>query len=389
VLKSVRNASIAQRLTTNYVLRFPPNAISLAALPWEALWDKAKNQAVLIRGNTIDSCERYVDIDMAIPPPLPAGQQLRVLALSPSYGIPDEIRQEEQAARRKSWDKLKDAGKMVYDEISPLTIAALNDYLLDAPARPDVVHYFGHGIYRNGKGYLQFDDGKGGRDLVSAERLAAVLGDIRLIVIHACQSAMVDDDGGLLTGVAPALSIVTGAVVAMQLTIAIPAATRFSQVFYDQLLTRVRSLPGVKGAALTSDLFLSNTPNSGTFTLEDRPPFPPSEEIEATGDLVSPGFFETMQVRLVHGRFFDGSDKEGGPTTIVINETFANKYWPNQNPVGKRLVFGRPGPNNPWITVVGVAGDMRRRGLHRGARLEVFRSAGQFGGLWHADLFAA
>src|SRR5438093_5940205 len=80
--------------------------------------------------------------------------------------------------------------------------------------------------------------------------------------------------------------------------------------FYDQLLTRVRSLPGVKGAALTSDLFLSNTPNSGTFTLEDRPPFPPSEEIEATGDLVSPGFFETMQVRLVHGRFFDSSDKE-------------------------------------------------------------------------------
>ena len=131
---------------------------------------------------------------------------------------------------------------MVYDEISPLTIAALNDYLLDAPARPDVVHYFGHGIYRNGKGYLQFDDGKGGRDLVSAERLAAVLGDIRLIVIHACQSAMVDDDGGLLTGVAPALSIVTGAVVAMQLTIAIPAATRFSQVFYDQLLTKQKSL---------------------------------------------------------------------------------------------------------------------------------------------------
>ena len=83
--------------------------------------------------------------------------------------------------------------------------------------------------------------------------------------------------------------------------------------FYDQLLARVRALPGVKGAALTSDLFLSNTPNSGTFTLEDRPPFPPSEQIEATGDLVSPGFFETMQVRLVHGRFFDGSDKEGRP----------------------------------------------------------------------------
>jgi CHAT domain-containing protein len=121
-------------------------------------------------------------------------------------------------------------------------MTALNDYMLEAPARPDVIHYFGHGTYRDGKGFLVFDDGKGGKDLVSAERLVAVLGNIRLIVIHACQSAMVDDDGGLLTGVAPALSIVSGAVVAMQLTIAIPAATRFSQVFYDQLLTKEKSL---------------------------------------------------------------------------------------------------------------------------------------------------
>jgi hypothetical protein len=242
VLKAVRNAGIAQRLTTNYVLRFPQNAISLAALPWEALWDRDKNQAILIRGNTIDSCERYVDIDMAIPPPLPSGQQLRLLALSPYSGIPEDIREKERTARRKTWDKLKAAGTIDYDEIAPLTMTALNDYLLDAPARPDVIHYFGHGIYKNGKGYLQFDNEDGERDLVSAERLAAVLGDVRLIVIHACQSAMVDDAGGLLTGVAPALSIVSGAVVAMQLTVAIPAATRFSQVFYDQLLGKQRSL---------------------------------------------------------------------------------------------------------------------------------------------------
>jgi hypothetical protein len=179
---------------------------------------------------------------MAIPPPLPSGQQLRLLALSPYSGIPEDIREKERTARRKTWDKLKAAGTIDYDEIAPLTMTALNDYLLDAPARPDVIHYFGHGIYKNGKGYLQFDNEDGERDLVSAERLAAVLGDVRLIVIHACQSAMVDDAGGLLTGVAPALSIVSGAVVAIQLTVAIPAATRFSQVFYDQLLGKQRSL---------------------------------------------------------------------------------------------------------------------------------------------------
>ena len=135
-----------------------------------------------------------------------------------------------------------------------------------------------------------------------------------------------------------------------------------------------RRFPGVTSAAIATDLFLSNTPNSGTFTLEDRPPFPPSEQIEATTDAVSPGFFETMQVRLVSGRFPDAQDRDGGVRGVAINETFAKRYWPDQNPVGKHMVFGTPGERNPWMTIVGVVGDMRRRGLHQGARLEAFFS---------------
>jgi putative ABC transport system permease protein len=157
-----------------------------------------------------------------------------------------------------------------------------------------------------------------------------------------------------------------------------PQGPQLSQ-FCDQLLQRVRALPGVKGAAATTNLFLSNTPSSGTFTLEDRPPFPPSEQIEATLDTASPGFFETMQARLVRGRFLDAHDWENAPRAAVINETFANRYWPNQDPVGKHFIFGnsKPGPNESWITIVGVIGDMRRRGLHQGARLEVFLPSGQ------------
>lgn len=246
IIKAVRNASIAQRTTMQYILRFPKEGIRLAALPWELLWDGERNQALLIRGNTIDSCERYVDMDVALPPSLTTDEQPHLLALVPRYGIPERARQDERTARLRSWERLKAKGKMTYGEIGgsePLTMANLNDYLLMLePERPSVIHYFGHGVYRDGKGYLMFDDGSGGTDLVSAERLAAVLGDIRLVVLHACQSAMVDEEGGLLTGVAPALSIVTGAVVAMQLTVNIAAATRFSQVFYDQLLDRRRSL---------------------------------------------------------------------------------------------------------------------------------------------------
>jgi hypothetical protein len=262
-LGAIRNAGIAQRQTANYVLRFPPDGIDLAVLPWELLWDGQKHQAVLIRGNTIDSCERYVDIDMAIPSPLAAGQRPHLLALAPHYQIPDALRQAERAARLTTWEQLAQAGRISYDEISPLTMRTLNDYLRRAPTRPDVIHYFGHGSYRDGTGYLLFDDGRGGRDLVSAERLAAVLGDVRLVVIHACQSAMLDDAGGLLTGVAPALSIVTGAVVAMQLTVRTDAATRFAEVFYEELLGRGCSLQ--EAVARGRQVLFTETPDGASW----------------------------------------------------------------------------------------------------------------------------
>jgi putative ABC transport system permease protein len=205
-----------------------------------------------------------------------------------------------------------------------------------------------------------------------------------LLVVQCALAVMLLAGAGLLLRSLGALhGMTTGFRTDNVMTMRINASrTRFAQApqlrqFYDQILQRVRAVPGVRGAALVTDLFLSDTPNSGTFTLEDRPPFPPAEQIESTGDSVTPGFFELMHVRLVRGRFFDERDGDTAPPVLVINEAFANRYWPNQDPVGKRLVFGTPGPRNPWITIVGVAGDMRRRGLHRGARLETFRPTGQ------------
>ncbi len=142
--------------------------------------------------------------------------------------------------------------------------------------------------------------------------------------------------------------------------------------FYQRLMERVRGLPGVTGAGAITTLLLSETPNSGTFTLEDRPPFPPAEQIEATTDIVSPGFFRAMNVRLKYGRFFDDRDREGAPRAAIINSTFAERYWPGRDPVGRRFVFGTPSERNAWITIVGVVEDMHRRGLHRAARLETF-----------------
>lgn len=244
-IEELRNDAINQRRSINYILRFPREGVHLAALPWELLWDQ--DQPVLLsRGTGIDSCERYLDIDRALPPTLSSDQHLHLLALLPSYGIPDDVHEQERTARLESWGKLRDTQRITFDELGPVTMRQLDDYLRNQ-RRPDIIHYFGHGIYRDGEGYLLFDHESDGKELVSAAKLAVALGSARLLVIHACQSAMIEQDCGLLTGVAPALSLVTDAVVAMQLTIQIAAAMRFGEVFYDELLVKYRSVQEAVG----------------------------------------------------------------------------------------------------------------------------------------------
>jgi hypothetical protein len=244
-LNTVRETARFQGKSISYILRFPREAVELAALPWEAMRDD-RQSVLLSRGNReIDSCERYLDLDEALSPPLPAGKKLHILALSPEAGIPVDIRDEERTARLKSWSALKEKGLLDWDELSPVTTVSLDDRMRRGPT-PDIIHYYGHGIYRDGQGYLQFDSATtpGQYELVSANRLSAILGGIRLIMMHACQSAMVDvaeNQSGLLTGIAPSLSVVSEAVVAMQLTVRISAATRFSEVFYEEI-ARGRSL---------------------------------------------------------------------------------------------------------------------------------------------------
>jgi hypothetical protein len=242
VLAALRNAAIDQGLTNSYALRFSPESVALAALPWELLWDNEQNQPILIRGRVVDSCERYVSADDASAPPLADGERLHMLVLAPNYGIAPNVRAAERTARAASWIQLAEEHEIVSDEISPLTMQALNDYLDQVPAPPDVVHYFGHGISRDGKGYLVFDHPRGGQELVSIERLAGVLGDARLAVFQLCQSAAVTAEGGLLTGLGPGIGLLGSAVVAMQLTAAVGAVARFTNVFYNHVLGRRRSV---------------------------------------------------------------------------------------------------------------------------------------------------
>jgi predicted permease len=142
--------------------------------------------------------------------------------------------------------------------------------------------------------------------------------------------------------------------------------------FYKQLLERMEAKPGVQSAGAISSIFLTDTPQSTSFTIEGRPAFTGMESIEVPFDSVSTDYFRVMGIPLLAGREFDEHDAIGTTPVAIINQTFARRFFPGEDPVGKRYVYGGPSPENKWITIVGVVADMRRTGFDRPVRPETF-----------------
>lgn len=147
---------------------------------------------------------------------------------------------------------------------------------------------------------------------------------------------------------------------------------RLSQAFFSELIQRVERLPGVESAGAITAVFIPGLASSSNFSIEGRPPAPPSEQVEAPIDFVTPGYFRTMGIPLLSGRGFTEQDGPDQPQVVIINNTFARLFWPNEDPLGKRLKFGGPDSEAPWLTIVGIVGDMRRTGLDAAVRCETF-----------------
>jgi len=142
--------------------------------------------------------------------------------------------------------------------------------------------------------------------------------------------------------------------------------------FYQQLLGRVATLPGVQAVGAISDIFLSSTPNSANFSIEGRPEVPPAQRIETPIDQVSANYFQVMGTPLLKGRLFDEHDANEAPRVAIINDTFARRFFPDEDPLGKRFKFGGVNSQAPWMTIVGVVADVRRTGFDAEVRCETF-----------------
>jgi putative ABC transport system permease protein len=138
--------------------------------------------------------------------------------------------------------------------------------------------------------------------------------------------------------------------------------------FFDEVLRRVTALPGVRDAATSAALPLSFKRITPVLP-EGQPDVPlpqrPFIDIEA----ISPQWFQTMRVPLRGGRAFIDADNAQAPKVVLVNETFAHRFWPNQSPIGKHIVVGRgPVPDE----VVGIAADIKNKGLDQDTQAQLY-----------------
>ncbi|HTG16735.1 MAG TPA: ABC transporter permease, partial [Blastocatellia bacterium] len=138
--------------------------------------------------------------------------------------------------------------------------------------------------------------------------------------------------------------------------------------FYQRALERLSSVPGVQSAAATTGLPMAGGLGSRYFRVEGRPPQPAGQGFNANVNLITPGYFHTMNIPLIEGRDFEERDAMKAPEAAIINQEMARRYWPDENPIGQRLAVG----DNPWRTVVGVVGDVKQSGLDIETRPEMF-----------------
>ncbi len=138
--------------------------------------------------------------------------------------------------------------------------------------------------------------------------------------------------------------------------------------FDREVLRRMKAIPGVELAAITSSLPVTNSNPDAVgglriegFAIEDRP-VESSQDLRAERIRISPDYFKVLQSTLLRGRSFTEGDEDGKQPVAIIDESTARKYWPDRDPLGRQVRFGKD-PTKPWMTVVGVIKDIKNDGL--------------------------
>ena len=156
-----------------------------------------------------------------------------------------------------------------------------------------------------------------------------------------------------------------------------PTPTR-QLVFFEAVRDRVRAIPGVQAAALTSDIPLGPGFGYNSLAIQGRPPVQPGEpEPDAIPTVADTGYFRTMGIALSDGRLFTAADRDSAPLVAVVNAEMMRRHFGGRSPVGERITFGNPARGAAWLTIVGVVQNTRLEGVGRESYPQVYQPAAQ------------
>jgi predicted permease len=155
------------------------------------------------------------------------------------------------------------------------------------------------------------------------------------------------------------------------------AATQWN--FHHQAVERLQEVPGVQSASLVRGLPFSGNGGTAAITLPDREPPPKGMEPEVMFNTATPNYFETIGIPLLKGRVFGNEDQANTPAVVVINQTMAQRFWPNQDPLGKQIKSVEDGST---ATIIGVVGDAKHYWLEEEQKPQMYDAYSQDPGLF-------
>jgi predicted permease len=147
--------------------------------------------------------------------------------------------------------------------------------------------------------------------------------------------------------------------------------------FHRQVVERVTGIPGVRAAGSVRVLPLARSIGDWSIKIEGRP-YVPEENPNADFQAVTPGYFEAMRLKLIRGRFLTEADRDETMPAVVINQTMAERYWPGEDAVGRQFMMGTD--DKPWLTIVGIVGNVRHNAVVEEPRAEMYVAHSQLPG---------
>jgi len=170
-------------------------------------------------------------------------------------------------------------------------------------------------------------------------------------------------------------------VLTMQITLPAGSTAAKEHELDDLALARVRSIPGVQAVGAINGLFEKQPDDFGVRVVEGRAPEPQTRLAPLTWDNVRGDYFQAMGAQLLRGRFFSEQDGADSPLVVIVDESMARRFWPGEDPIGKRFKgFDKRGHNDEWATVIGVVENMRRHGREQRLAAHVYEWYKQSGG---------